>query len=356
MSLPGSAPPASGSPLRIGLVGYGAGGRLFHAPFITAAEGVELSGVVARSESARAAVEADLPGVAVFPDLAALVSSAAVDAVTISTPPATRGELVLEAIRRGVHVIADKPFAPTAAAGQELRDAAARAGVVLNVYHNRRRDADLLTLRSVITAGRLGRVTRLHTIMDQAAPGSLETGPAGGLLRDLGSHMIDQHLLLLGPVTEVHATLETTSRFGAETDCAFFVWMRHAGGATSTASATKLNHSASRELRAYGDRGTYLAASTDVQARDLAAGRRPADDREHWGYEPPSAWGILSTEEGTVRVPSLQGDYTGFYEDFARAVAGGAAQPVPASDGVRVLRVLDAARESAASGAIVAVD
>ena len=143
--------------MRIGLVGYGVGGRYFHAPFIQAAEGCELTGIVARSPQRVAEVHQDLPGVPVFASLAELLDTG-VDAVTISTPPHTRRELVLEAVGRGVNVIADKPFAPTAAAGQALVDAAAAAGVLLSVFHNRRWDTDITTLRGVLDEGLLGEV------------------------------------------------------------------------------------------------------------------------------------------------------------------------------------------------------
>src|SRR4029078_12806588 len=115
--------------MRIGLVGYGVGGRYFHAPFIQAAEGCELTGIVARSPQRVAEVHQDLPGGPGFASLGELLD-AGVDAVTISTPPQTRRELVLEAVGRGVNVIADKPFAPTAAAGPALAEALHGAGSV----------------------------------------------------------------------------------------------------------------------------------------------------------------------------------------------------------------------------------
>ena len=164
--------------MRIGIVGYGAGGRYFHAPFIEAADGVELAGVVARSPDKRAEVAADFPGLPVYGSLAEMLD-AGVDAVTITTPPHTRRELVLEAIAAGVHVVADKPFAPDAASARELAEAARQAGVVLNVYHNRRRDADILTLAGVIASGELGEVWRVHSIMDQDGADTLETGADG---------------------------------------------------------------------------------------------------------------------------------------------------------------------------------
>ncbi len=111
--------------MRIGIVGYGAGGRYFDAPFIEAAEGVELVGIVARSEAKRAQAEADFSGLPVYGSLTGLLD-AGVDAVTITTPPHTRHDLVMEAITAGVHVVADKPFAPTAEAARELGEAAVR--------------------------------------------------------------------------------------------------------------------------------------------------------------------------------------------------------------------------------------
>lgn len=340
-------------PIRLGLVGYGVGGKYFHAPFIRAAEGVELVGVVARSAGKQEDVARDLPGVSVFPSLSAMIAEAGLDAVAITTPPQTRRDLVLEAIGAGLHVVADKPFGPSAGAAQLLVDAAARAGVVLNVFHNRRRDADFVTLRGVVASGALGEIRRFRSIMDQDSPDSLETGPTGGLLRDLGSHVVDQHLTLLGPVTAVHATLDITDRFGSPTDCAFWIWMQHASGATSTTSATKLNYSSTRELRVYGTEGIYAVQSADVQTDAVFAGVDPAADREGWGYDVPANWGTLATAAGRVRIPSAQGDYTGYYEDFARAVRGAGPEPVPGAEGVAVLAVLDAARLSAESGRLI---
>ena len=175
-----------GGIMRIGLVGYGVGGRYFHAPFIQAAEGCELTGIVARSPQRVAEVHQDLPGVPVFASLGELLD-AGVDAVTISTPPQTRRELVLEAVGRGVNVIADKPFAPTAAAGQALVDAAAAAGVLLSVFHNRRWDTDIATLRGVLTrASGRGLAIRL-SIRSRRAAGPWRPGPDGELLRDLAA-------------------------------------------------------------------------------------------------------------------------------------------------------------------------
>jgi predicted dehydrogenase len=338
--------------VRLGLVGYGVGGRYFHAPFIAAAQGVELAGVVTRSADRRAELAADFPGVPAHDSLADLLA-AGVDAVTITTPPRTRRELVLQAIAAGVPTIADKPFAPDAAGGRELVAAATEAGVPLNVFHNRRWDADIRTLAAVLRGGELGELWRVESRMDQDNAATLEVGPDAGLLRDLGSHLVDQVLWLLGPARAVYAELDHVGSGGDRTDCRFTVSLTHAGGARSQVSASKINHIEDRELRAYGSGGSYVARGTDVQAQAIFAGRRPVDEGDTWGYEAPEHWGSLNTAAGSVPVASEQGAYQDFYSRFAAALRGGGDFPVPAAQAVHTLEVLDAARVSAAENRVV---
>jgi len=165
--------------MRIGLVGYGTGGKNFHAPYIEAAADCELVGIVARAPATVARAQADWPEMPIFDSLGKMIDSG-VDAVTISTPPATRRELVLEAVGRGIHVVADKPFAPTAAAARELVSAAEGAGVLLSVFHNRRWDADIRTLRKVLREEHLGNIWRFDSRFDADDPATLERGPEGG--------------------------------------------------------------------------------------------------------------------------------------------------------------------------------
>lgn len=340
--------------IRLGLVGYGTGGRFFHAPFIAAAEGVELAGVVTRSPARRAELETDFPGTPVYDSLTDLLD-AGVDAVTITTPPETRFDLVMEALNRGVHVVADKPFAPDAFTAHTMDATARDAGLVLSVFHNRRLDADIQTLKAVIDSGRLGTVLRLESRFDLDQPDSLELGPSGGLLRDLGSHLVDQVLWLLGPVSHVYCVLDWVGEGETLTDSSFLIVLTHTSGAKSVVSSTKIAHAEQRELRAYGSDGSYLSTGTDVQAAAIFAGHRPVDDPEHWGFEDESRWGVLRTADSVAPVPSAQGRYQDYYSAFATAVATGSAPPVQASEAINVLRVLDAARTSAIENRVVSL-
>lgn len=333
--------------LRVGLAGYGTGGRFFHTPFIQASARCELVGVVTRSPGRRESVRSDAPGAKTFASLGELID-AGVDVVVISTPPETRRKLVLEAIGRGVHVVADKPFAPTAAAGQELVDAAASAGVLLGVFHNRRWDTDLVTLRNVVENGMVGNVWRFESRFDLDEPGTIEPGPEGGLLRDLGSHVVDQALHVFGPASWVSAQLDWTELPAGRTDAGFVITIGHASGVHSHVSASKLNGLVSKEMRVLGSFGSYESQFTDVQAQAIFAGLRPSDDPMGWGYEIPERWGTLHVAGGSTTVPCIQGNYTEYYDGLAAAIEDGAPLPVPAGEAVETLRVLDAARVSAA--------
>lgn len=341
-------------PLRVGVVGYGAGGRLFHTPFIEAAGGVEIAGVVARAPARVAEARADWPGVEVFGSLAELLDSG-VDAVTITTPPGTHFDLAREAIESGVHVVVDKPFVPSSAEARELIDLATKAGVLLSVYQNRRWDADLVTLAGVLEAGSIGRVWRVASRMDQDNAASLRAGRGNGLLLDLGTHLLDQMVWLLGPVATVSAQLHHVELDEGLTDAAFAVTLVHRGGAVSSVESTKAHRLALRELRALGTDGAYSATSTDVQELAVKAGSRPAYYPNSWGYERPEHWGTLVTASGEERVPSAQGRWHDFYTQFGSAVRGEAKQPIPASEALHVLRVIECARDSALTGRTVDV-
>ncbi|MBN8630480.1 MAG: Gfo/Idh/MocA family oxidoreductase [Rhodobacterales bacterium] len=341
--------------LKFGVVGYGTGGRHFHTPFIAAAKGCALTGIVARAPATVAAAQEDWPGVPVFASLGDMIRAGVCDAVTITTPPHTRRELVLEAIAAGLHVIADKPFAPDAASARDLGRAAEAKGIILGVYQNRRHDSDMQTLARLVRDGRLGRIWRVHSRMDQDGAHTLEAGPTGGLLRDLGSHVVDQMIWLLGPVVSVDAQMDFVDLPQGRTDAGFTITLRHASGAHSHVEASKLNHVDAREFRAYGELGSYASMTTDVQAQCIFAGKRPADDLAAWGYEPEANWGTLRTAAGAERIPAEQGRYHDYYEAFARAVREGTPPPVSAEEGARTLAVLDAARKSAAEGRSITV-
>ena len=339
-------------PVRIGLVGYGKGGRFFHAPLIAGAAGCELAGVVTRSAQRRAELEADHPGTPEYDHLAQM-AAAGVDAVAISTPADTHVPLVLEAVSLGLPVVCDKPFALESAAARQAMEEAERAGVMVTVYQNRRFDADLLTVRAVIESGELGRVTRFESRIEQYTPPGGIPSSGGGILLDLGAHVVDQALLLFGPVTSVYAELDDAGGRPGR----FFIALRHAGGAVSHLTGDLILHGTpGPRFRVFGTTASYEVDAFDGQADELMAGGSPAAAGDAWGVVPRERWGRLHAGQATRPWPSERGDWTAFYTSFARAVRGQGAVPVDPWDAVAGLEVLAAAQRSAAAGQVVALD
>src|SRR4051794_8590893 len=190
--------------VKFGLVGYGSGGRIFHAPLLASAANVDFIGVVTRSDERRAELAKQHPGAAAFDSLADLAAAGA-EAVAISTPAATHAEVAAEAIALGLNVVVDKPFTLDAPSAQTVVGAAAEKGVLLSVYQNRRWDSDLVTVRKLIAEGGLGTIRRFESRFDRWAPEREVPAAGGGPLLDFGSHLVDQALLVHGPAVRVYA-------------------------------------------------------------------------------------------------------------------------------------------------------
>jgi predicted dehydrogenase len=343
------------SPVRIGLIGYGKGGRYFHAPAIGYAEGCRLAGVVVRSPERRADAARDHPELPLWDSLAE-VPPADVDAVVVSTPLDTHLALVREAIDRGLPVVCDKPFASDAASARDAVRAAERAGVLLSVYQNRRWDADFLTVRAVLASGDLGDVISFESRMEQYVPATGIPTTGGGVLLDLGSHAVDQATCLFGAVRSVYAELHTPPQEPGLDDH-FFLALRHAGGVSSHVTGSlAFQGGRGPRFRVLGTTAGCVVEDDDGQTERVLAGRTPADDGAAWGTVPPSRWGSVHRAGVSTPVPSQVGAWEAFYTGFARGVRGEAAPPVDPWDAVATLAVLDAARVSATTGAVVPVE
>jgi predicted dehydrogenase len=336
--------------VRFSLVGYGFGGRYFHAPLLASAPGVDFVGVVTRSPERRAELAGEQPGVQAFDSLRAL-ADAGVQAVAISTPADTHVPLALEAIALGLAVVVDKPFALEPSAAREAVETAEQAGVPLSVYQNRRWDSDLLTLRKLIETGELGEVTRFESRFERFAPDPGPPAAGGGSLLDFGSHLVDQALLLFGPATRVYAEV----RGRGERDDDVFVAVHHASGVESHLWGSWVQAAPGPRLRVNGTTGAYVVTDVDGQEDALLAGRTPATEGDRWGVEPRERWGRLHRGTTSVPVPSERGRWDSYYPAFAAAVRGEAPMPVDPWDSVRALEVLDAARDSAIGGRVIEI-
>lgn len=338
--------------MRIGLVGYGAGGRRFHFPFLEAASEWEIVGVVTRSPERRAELAADAPGVTAFDSLDEMID-AGVDAVVITTPPSTRRDLVLRALERGVHVVADKPFAPSLAVAEELVAAEANSAGRLTVFHNRRHDTDFVTAREVLRGGAIGTPWRANFVLDQNGPSSDDMRPEDGLLRDLGAHVVDQVIQLFGPVARVDGHLDWIEGLAGRADIGFALGLHHASGVFSQVSSSRRGFRDERSMMLYGSDGAYVSRMHDVQVDQVFAGEHP--NSPAWGREACERWGVLSTVEGSQLIEPIPGNYTDYYRELHAALTSGSELPVRVEEALHTVAVLDAARESDALGRTVQV-
>jgi predicted dehydrogenase len=232
--------------------------------------------------------------------------------------------------------------------------------VVASVFHNRRWDGDFLTLLRLMEEEGLGELLRLESRFERWRPevdfdkwregGGPED--ASGVLFDLGPHVIDQALELLGPARSVYAEVRSV-RPGARVDDDFFLALEHESGAHSHLWGTMMAAQPGPRLRALGTRAAYVKWGLDVQEEALRAGASPRDPG--FGEEPREAWGRLGTEDTSEELPTEPGRYVQFYERMESAIREGGPPPVLLSAGVDTLRIIEAARRSSAERAVVSL-
>jgi predicted dehydrogenase len=343
--------------LRIAIAGFGLAGEIFHAPLITVTEGLSLAAVATGNPVRAARARAQYPGVAVVDDAEALLADAdRIDALVIATPNRLHVPIARAALHRGLPVVVDKPLAASAAQARALVEDFAASGVPLTVFQNRRWDGDFLTVRRAVESGVLGEITRFESRYERFRPDVREgawrelpgAAEGGGLLLDLGSHLVDQALVLFGPPLRVYAEVDRR-RSGAQVDDDVFVALEHAGGVRSHLWMSVLGPMGGRSLRASGTRGGIETPGLDPQEDQLAAGLRPRD--LGWGQGRPAR---LVDRAGEERTMTLQpGAYERYYAAVRDALHGDAAMPVDPRDSVAVLHVIDAARRSAAGSTVI---
>ncbi|MEV0709396.1 Gfo/Idh/MocA family oxidoreductase [Nocardia aurea] len=346
--------------LEVGIVGYGLAGSVFHAPLIAAEPRTRLATVVTGSARRAEQARRDHPGVRVVPDVDALFEDiGTLDLLVIASPNDTHAPLAQRALRAGVAVVVDKPFAVTCAEAEEVLAAAQSAGVALSVFQNRRWDGDFLTVASLIASGRLGEVRRFESRFERWRPvskgGWRESGApeqGAGLLFDLGSHLLDQAFALFGPVHSVYCELDRR-REGIWTDDDVFLALTHACGVRSHLWASAVTPLLGPRFRVLGSTAGYRSFGLDPQEEALRAGRRPGD--EGWGTVESDRWGTFGAEPDLAPEPTLPGDYPAFYAAMAAAVLDGTPVPVDPYDALVTTRLLEAARESAQTERIVRV-
>lgn len=353
----------AGAPLRVAIIGYGLAGAVFHAPLVAATPGMTVAAIVTSNPRRQQQARHDFPSAAILPTSDDLWRDPSrYDLVVVAAPNRFHVPLGLAALQAGLPVVIDKPIAASVADATQLIEASKRAGKLLTVFQNRRWDGDFLTVRQLLANDLLGQITRFESRFERYRP---EPRPdvwrehaapeeAGGLLYDLGSHLIDQALQLFGKPVRVYAEVDR-SRPGALVDDDSFVALQFASGVHADLWMSAVARILGPRMRVLGLRGSYEKWGLDPQEDALRTGMRPGDP--DWGREARERWGHLSTDivglhfDGPVE--TLPGSYERYYALLRDALVSGGEPPVDPASVVEPLRVIQAAQQSARTGTVV---
>ncbi|ADV82971.1 Gfo/Idh/MocA family oxidoreductase [Terriglobus saanensis] len=352
--------------IKVGVAGFGLAGRVFHAPFVSAVPGLELSVLFQRSgDTAQAAY----PSTRIVRSLEDLLASD-IGLVVVATPNATHFEFAKAALQAGKHVVVDKPVTATSDEAAELTALALSKELVFAPFHNRRWDGDFLTVKKLIAEGTLGRVSSFESHFDRFRPVQRQgtwkeqAGDMHSLLMDLGPHLIDQALALFGKpdsvwgssrsdrdVTAIQDAFDISLRYTVESK-PLTVWLR----------STMLAADPSPRLLVHGTKGSFKKLGVDPQEPAIVAGAKvPPMEDPSWLQEAESAWGTLTLAPNPAEPAKLErtqvkterGDYRGFYANVRDAVLGAASLAVTGQDAVRALRIIEMVLESSRTGASI---
>ncbi|EWG98563.1 oxidoreductase [Halomonas sp. BC04] len=333
----------------VGLVGFGTAGRVFHAPLIQAAPGLELLAVVS---SAPERVRETLPDVEVLPKAAALFARDDIDLVVIATPNDTHYPLGKAALAAGKHLVIDKPFTVSVPEARLLKAEAEKHERLVSVFHNRRWDSDFLTLQALLASERVGRPVSLELRFDRYRPliadrWREQQKPGSGIWFDLGAHLLDQANVLFGMPRAILLDLKA-ARDGAEVDDDFLALLDY-GDLRVTLKASSLVAHPTPQLALHGTKGSFVKYGRDPQENWLRVGQAPTP---FWGVdERPGRLTLSEGEDEAVSLvdqehPGVPGNYPAYYAAVADALAGRVAPPVTVDEALDVMYLLESGLDS----------
>lgn len=336
--------------VKVGLIGYGVAGQVFHAPIIQAVPQLQLTQVVQRhGQSARDRY----PEVEVVPDVESLLNDPDITLVVIATPNASHFDLAQQALLAGKHVVVDKPFTLTSAQAQQLIDLAYRRSQIISVHHNRRWDGDFQTIQQILKLGCLGRLVEYEAHFDRFRS-SLKLGawreeaaPGSGILFDLGSHLLDQAQVLFGLPTTLTADIRI-QRPGGKVDDYFELVLTY-GELKVILKAGMLVREQGPHFILHGTEGSFVKYGMDPQEEALKRGLSPLEVMD-WGSEPQAQWGTLNTQLVGLhfygQVETIRGCYQAYYENIYNAIAHGAELAVKPEEARNTIRMIELAMQS----------
>lgn len=336
--------------INTGLAAFGMSGRVFIGPLLAANKHFAVRGVHERSK--RESVEL-FPEATIYRSFEAMCRDTGIELIVVNAPDHLHFDMARLALEHGKHVVVEKPFTQTYRQAVELTALAKEKGLLLSVFHNRRWDSDFLTVKQVLEQGWLGRLVSYRSHFDRyrnfIRENSWKEDPSlgSGTLFDLGSHLIDQALVLFGKPARVTADIRKF-RTGARVDDTFELWLDYPDKRVSVSGSYLVREEGPRFIL-HGTEGSFLKWGTDPQEEALANGKKPGGAT--WGKEHSKFRGLLNTTmDGKTlrdRLPGAHGNYPAYFENIYRAIRLGEPPAVTPEQAALVVRIIEAAFESA---------
>ncbi|MCL6260528.1 oxidoreductase [Aquiflexum sp. TKW24L] len=327
--------------IKTALVGYGSVAENVHAPLISVCEDLELTAVVERNQEKS---KVKYPHVRVFKSLEDLLAADVADLIVIVTPNEYHFSQAKLALEAGKHVVVDKPVTIHSHEAEELKELAESKGLVLSVFQNRRLDGDIQTIKKILQEDILGRIVHFESHFDRFRPHLVDNWrekevPGNGITYDLGTHLIDQAVMLFGRPAWIYAEI-LKQRTGAVADDFFDITMMYEGLKVRLTASVLANAPIPRFM-VLGEKGSYAKYGLDVQEKAFKAGQIP--EGINWGLEDAAVWGKLHLEKGTISYPTERGDYRIFYQNIADTIQGKSLPDVKMQEAIDVLKIIEAA-------------
>jgi len=339
--------------INVGLIGFGMAGRIFHAPTITSVEGLHLSKIRETKAPNIVIIKERYPNTTVVNDTKEILNDPAIDLVIVATPNVTHYEVAKQVLNAGKHVVIDKPITVTSAETDDLIALAKSKGKLLTTYQNRRWDSDFKTVKKIINSGLLGRLAEYESHYDRfrntLRPDTWkEDGvPGTGMVYDLGSHLIDQAMVLFGIPKTITAFLHKQREHTRIVDN-FEIILQYENLKATLKGGLLVKEPLPRFIL-LGNNGSFIKYGLDVQEETLNAGIFPGT-AVNWGEEPENIWGTINTECNGVefrgKVRSEKGDYVAFYQNVYKALIGEEELIVKPEQARDMIRVIELAMQS----------
>ncbi len=331
------------------ILSYGMSGLVFHGPLLKVNKKFNVLQIWERSKQVS---KNHFPDVQIVKSYDEILNNKNIELIIVNTPDKFHYKMARLALEAGKHVVIEKPITQKSDQAEELIKIAKAKNVVLTVFQNRRWDGDFRTVQKILKEKKLGRLVEFESHYDRyrtaITPDTWkeEADEFGGVLYNLGSHMIDQVYVLFGKPESVMANIKIVRAGGTVPD--YYDIRLEYNGFTAILKCSYLVKNPGPRYSLYGEYGTFHKNGIDPQEELLKAGKLPVG--EDWGTEPIDDWGTLVYEENgediEALIETIPGNYNIFYDNVFDAIRKGKKLFVQPEQSLEVLKIIEACVES----------